>query len=338
MTTEVTVMVESVEIPDRKSPRRGFSFVEILFAVMILGIGFIMIAGIFPVAISQTQSNGDETIAATTARQAAAIIGSMPNTSALMVSDGTVHRFGPGTPVASITGVGTTGDPDQALWRELNGSQVLSEDPRYAWVPFYCRRNDAYGLPGDWAQITIFGVRVRNHAAYVPSMAAGGDLALSGTGPTATATLIGTPVTVKISTSSTALNGADQITFVTGGAQVAPGTFVILAGYPAANNPPNVPPAAVDPTGTPAGSSAVGWVLKVGTPTGTANVYYLQPGGDIKNSTASTYRPSTGTVFSAFIVGQGSDPDNPPPAGLPPTVFTGGAQDVMAYTTFIPLH
>src|ERR1700722_4164861 len=105
MTTEETVMVEIVEIPFRKSPRRGFSFVEILFAVMILGIGFIMIAGIFPVAIHQTQSNGDETIAATTARQGAAIIASMPNPAALMqpatpstpttpAPAPTLHRFG----------------------------------------------------------------------------------------------------------------------------------------------------------------------------------------------------------------------------------------------------
>src|ERR1700722_9619763 len=117
MTTEETVMVEIVEIPFRKSPRRGFSFVEILFAVMILGIGFILIAGVFPVAINQTQANGDETIAATTARQGAAVIASMANTSILMASDGTVHRFGPsGTPT-----VNTFGDPDLALWNEING-------------------------------------------------------------------------------------------------------------------------------------------------------------------------------------------------------------------------
>ena len=145
-------MAESVEILFRKPKRRGFSFVEILFAVMILGIGFIMIAGIFPVAINQTQSNGDETIAATTARQGAAIIASMPNTAALMVSDGTVHRFGPSGLTASVSGVGTSSDPDMALWNQLNGAQVLSEDPRYAWVPFYCRRNDAYGQKGDWGQ------------------------------------------------------------------------------------------------------------------------------------------------------------------------------------------
>ena len=48
--------------------RRGFTFTEILFAVMILGIGFIMVAAIFPVAIQQTEANNQETIAASIGR------------------------------------------------------------------------------------------------------------------------------------------------------------------------------------------------------------------------------------------------------------------------------
>jgi hypothetical protein len=283
--------------------RDGFSFVEVLFAVMILGIGFILIAGIFPVAIGQTQANGDETIAASTARQAVAVIATLPNTSMLMASDGNVHRFGPsGTPVASAFG-----DPDLALWNELNGSQVLSEDPRYAWVPFYCRRDDAS------AQITIVAVRARNHEAYVPSANARGDMAVSGSGANALATLIGKPVSFTLN-ANTSLTTPDTITFTSGSTgAVAPGTFVIIAADTAAN----------------AAGSAVGWVLKVGSPTTYANTYFLEPGGDIKNQT--TYRPGLNASFAAFIVGQGADPDNA-------ANFSGGAQDIIAFTTFIPLH
>ena len=43
------------------SARRGFSIVEIMFAIMILGIGFIMVAAMFPVAIQQSQANVDQT-------------------------------------------------------------------------------------------------------------------------------------------------------------------------------------------------------------------------------------------------------------------------------------
>ena len=300
MTTEVKEMVESagkITWLDR-SPRRGFSFVEILFAVMILGIGFILIAGIFPVAINQTQANGDETIAATTARSAAAIIANLPNTAAYMAPvAGTtpiLRAFGP---------TGTANEP--LLWAELNGAQVLSEDPRYGWVGFYYCGVDAYGNPADTAQITVIAARVRNHDAYTAADQTA-----------ASSTLVGKPVTITKVSASTALTTLDQITFgPTNLGAVAPGTFVVIS---------------TDPTANTVGS-AVGWVLKVGQPvTAGSNVYYLQPGGDMKSSPLYKPNPSA-TPMSAFIVGQGSDPDNP-------GTFIGGAQDIMAYTTMIPLH
>jgi hypothetical protein len=58
-------------------PRRGFSFTEILFAVMILGIGFIMVAAMFPVAIRQTQWTVEQTTGASMARSAVTDIGQM---------------------------------------------------------------------------------------------------------------------------------------------------------------------------------------------------------------------------------------------------------------------
>jgi len=54
--------------------RSGFTFTEILFAVMILGIGFIMVAAIFPVAIQQTEANNQETIAASIGRSTTGFI------------------------------------------------------------------------------------------------------------------------------------------------------------------------------------------------------------------------------------------------------------------------
>ena len=49
--------------PSWRRSRRAFSFVEVLFAVIILGVGFIMVAAIFPVAIQQTQATVEETAA-----------------------------------------------------------------------------------------------------------------------------------------------------------------------------------------------------------------------------------------------------------------------------------
>ena len=52
-------------MPTRSRLRRGgFTFTEVLFAVLILGIGFIMIAGIFPVSLQQTRLNQEETAGA----------------------------------------------------------------------------------------------------------------------------------------------------------------------------------------------------------------------------------------------------------------------------------
>src|SRR3954447_1513032 len=56
-------------VPSRR-PRRGFAFTEILFAVMILALGFIMIAAMFPVTIRQTQSTVEETSGAHLAKGA----------------------------------------------------------------------------------------------------------------------------------------------------------------------------------------------------------------------------------------------------------------------------
>src|SRR3954447_3754988 len=54
--------------------RLGFAFTEVLFAVMVLGIGFIMIAAMFPVTINQTKSTMEESIGASMARGALAYL------------------------------------------------------------------------------------------------------------------------------------------------------------------------------------------------------------------------------------------------------------------------
>src|SRR5882672_5687873 len=57
----------AIRNPHSPSARPAFSFTEILFAIMILGIGFIMVAAMFPVALSQTESSSQETIGAASA-------------------------------------------------------------------------------------------------------------------------------------------------------------------------------------------------------------------------------------------------------------------------------
>jgi prepilin-type N-terminal cleavage/methylation domain-containing protein len=53
---------------------RGFTFTEVMFAVVILGIGFIMVAAIFPVAIRQNAQSAEESLAITAAERGMATL------------------------------------------------------------------------------------------------------------------------------------------------------------------------------------------------------------------------------------------------------------------------
>src|SRR5258705_12001561 len=54
----------------KRTLRHGFTFTEVMFAVILLGIRFIMLAGMFPVAIQQTQTTVEESTASTTVQSA----------------------------------------------------------------------------------------------------------------------------------------------------------------------------------------------------------------------------------------------------------------------------
>ncbi len=180
-----------LQIANRSS---GFSFVEILFAVMILGIGFIMISAIFPVAIQQTQSSTDDVTAAAVARQAV-------NCLAAVASDTTMPGTGVNvTPVLSST----------PLWNAINGNLILSSDPRYAWTALYRRDNSR----PPYAQVFVIVARVRTGSSF--------------TDPTIPLTnLACRNITVTLADGGTA--SPDTATISGAGANaVAEGTFIVL--------------------------------------------------------------------------------------------------------------
>ena len=162
------------------SARRGFSFAEVMFAVIILGIGFIMIAAIFPVAIQQTQTSGEESAAAAIAREAAATIGNAPQ----IISPNpnipaspptgyptTLKIFPPTVKNYVLGGAGTTPPPAVVVpfagprWDAIKDNIILPSDNRYAYVPFYRRENGA-----SVAQLIVIAVEVRNRSVYSPSL------------------------------------------------------------------------------------------------------------------------------------------------------------------------
>ena len=142
--------------------RRGFTFAEIMFAVMIMGIGFIMIAAMFPVAILQTQMTQEESVAASVAQvamqymQRSALSADYPHyNSQWSLGTAPKDRIQP-LPITLTGGV-----PPLMAWDKMCGSMIFKQDPRYAWVPLYRRNKD-----NNYAQVVFFIVQTRLGDSY----------------------------------------------------------------------------------------------------------------------------------------------------------------------------
>ncbi len=151
--------------------RRGFTFAEIMFAVVILGLGFIMVAAMLPVAIQQSESTSDETMAVTVARNAIDFLQSiaddplMPKTGALFGVDGPLERvysFRDLRYEAALFGGGVS-DPE-AAWQRVRSQVIYGPDPRYAWVAYYSRKASAE--TGTYAKVHIIVLKARNKTAF----------------------------------------------------------------------------------------------------------------------------------------------------------------------------
>ena len=239
----------AIRNPPSATNRSGFTFVEVLFAVMILGIGFIMIAGIFPVAINQTQLNGDETVGAALARNGVHYLEQLPYSqinppTGPLAADGQVHPF------------------DGTLLAQVGGNLISPEDPRYAWVPFYRRGVDPYGQPATSAQVIVVACRSRVKTAYEPGV----DL----TNGTLVPKLLDRVQFAK----NNNVDLPDTITLTSGsGDAIAPGMFLVVANDQ--GNDPNFP-----------GVNATGWVYRIAGPVtpGSTTQWELAPGMDLKAS------------------------------------------------------
>jgi prepilin-type N-terminal cleavage/methylation domain-containing protein len=134
--------------------RRGFSFTEVIFAVVILGIGFIMTASIFPVAIEQTRSNADEAVAAGLSRDLVNCIASSVHADVYAAAD----------PGGTNAGVTQPFSSSQFLYPEVVGSLIDNSDPRYACVPFFCE-----SAPNGTVKVIVLVVRRWVRDAYTPA-------------------------------------------------------------------------------------------------------------------------------------------------------------------------
>ena len=112
--------------------RLGLTFAEIMFAVILLGIGFIMIAGIFPVAIQQTQTTARETAGASLAHNAVECLSQFRS----------VHFPDTGSNYQAL--------PDW-VQMSLGEDMICRSDPRFGWTAIYRKSPGENGI-----QVVIF--------------------------------------------------------------------------------------------------------------------------------------------------------------------------------------
>ncbi len=295
--------------------RRGFSFTELLFAVMILGIGFILIAAIFPVGLAQTKSNFDETHAASLARSGAAEVGRLAYAADFV---------NPSITPLQIFGDNTTAAATSKIARN---NMISPSDPRYAWVGLYRRVTGSQNT----AQLCLFLVN-RSDPIVKANTISSAPNDVAAIEPRRVRLDISTTGIATISAPVTPQNGEQYNQNAAG-----PGGFVLIMNDNLGNN--------TDITDTNDRAAASGRlngrVYRLGTQTG--NAFEMFPGAEFGTPTFSWDADSnTGTPdkvvpipslinAQAYIVGRNRTVE--PPVDT----FDGPVMDVAYYTTFISL-
>jgi len=326
--------------------------------VMILGVGFIMVAGIFPVAIQQARTTSEEGNAAAIARGAVKFIEEnltsddmpargVPGRPGQVMSfrDPQTARGGavtvpiraPNTETRPNGGIPAKWNQLDQLWNKVRGNLVVANDTRYAWVPLYRRDLLPPAIPGGtpqsspYAQVFIVVCQVRDELV--------GPVARSGTnfgpedlyhttapnvsGDQALANLQARPIIVTI-------DGAHMVTMSGQLADAAaPGSYIIIAND-------NVNPS------SPNAGRMNGRIFRLGnraTAPSPSPRYELMPGNDWIDDPGADGILGNGddikslpSPANAFLVGRtlrnGSGSTRE---------FSGTAQDIAVYTTFIQM-
>jgi len=187
----------------RRRWRRGVTFTEVMFAVVILGIGFIMLAGMFPVAIMQTQSNVEETAGAVLAESASRYLQQALGDASLLPPTGVVVRA-----------LGDSAGIPDARWQRVAGNLICAGDPRYAWTVLYRRPAGQ-----RFAQVIIIVLQARNR----PAFDARDTVALGGNAPNLM------PRLVRVNRLARDPDGVDRVTFESAYPFLDVGAFVVIA-------------------------------------------------------------------------------------------------------------
>lgn len=171
----------------RRRARPAFTFLEVLFAIIVLGIGFIMVAAMFPAALQQTRVAVEDTTAGAIwvdahrkfidiARTqvvppkvppAYVLDLNMPGTGTAGQNDSVIFSFNDADPrLTQPSPTATTATKRQVLWDAARANIILEGDARFACVPMFRRGLDSVGNPSGDALLYLVVVRSRNKPFY----------------------------------------------------------------------------------------------------------------------------------------------------------------------------
>lgn len=153
----------------------GFTFVEVLFAIIILGVGTIMLAGMLPVAIKQSSDTRNDLTGRAVCEAGFAYLQSLAASSPAAfpptdddVGGNTLNgvTFSPATNIRGrivplshsvVEANGATATDPLYAHKSMYGSRIFSSDRRFQWLAFYGRETGA-----STARVVILALRLQN--------------------------------------------------------------------------------------------------------------------------------------------------------------------------------
>jgi hypothetical protein len=325
-----------------------------MFAVILLGIGFIMLAGIFPVAIQQTQQSSDDVTAIGVIQGAIPVLQER-------IGQANVYTGNVDGTMEPLTGNLATADAPRnaqilALWQSVRGNMIQPHDQRFGWAAFI-RRTAGY----PQATIITIAVQNRTRSPYTSvDLVNSPDSVGAAPNPLNLATFEPKPVrvwTVEGRKGSFGLHNPDIIYFLKpSGSEVdyrpaiAEGTFVVIAEAPGFSliNGRYYRVSVRRPELDDQTAKSEAWELMPG---------YDMPSGFGKNGTDDNGSgddlnesfppglgwgaPPSGAGARAYVIGRATrDPERPfnDTAGQNFNPFEGPTQDVAIYKTVIPVQ
>jgi Tfp pilus assembly protein PilV len=352
---------------------RGFNFIEVLFAVILLGLGFIMIAGVFPVAIQQNAATANETTGALVARDAIRSIQAIADTSGPVIASQTANQLFPSTMVGAVPGVAPfTGVMMPAtppgLMNAIGSSCYSTADRRFGWVGFY-RRDSA---TDPFVQVFVIVLQNQNFAdssyalyGYPPPIPSVANVAFPVTAPPVPGNVIAPvsppalPPTQLAAEFGYSVITGNSYAFIFNNAATNPlvtnavnGAFVLVAAGPDNLTPAIAPPAV--PNNARAAGELTGKIVRLGTqittaqlppdvrspkadtnpPPGNFLTFILQPGSDLKDLGEETVGASSTTNVAQQLPVYIIGAAPDPNTGA----FTGPNQDITAVSAYIRLN